>query len=112
MLNPTFPRAPREVSFVKPEVLRLALDPPLDAAFADAEPSPSVSPADTQLKFVQIGLWEARRRWLAGQTDDFDTILARLDEDVELLRRAIEDDEPVPARGPGRTRPCEPAALV
>jgi len=87
---------PAEVSAVKLEALRLALDVPLDAAREEpAAPDPYVQ---TRLKFVQIGVWEARRRCLAGQTDDLEVVLAHLDEDIELLCRALQTD-------PGKPKP-------
>ena len=36
---------------------------------------------------------ELRRRWLSGQTAELDDLLACLDEDVSLLREAIQSDE-------------------
>jgi len=89
---------PAEVSAVKLEALRLALDIPLDAAREEpAAPNPHVQ---TRLKFVQIGVWEARRRCLAGQTDELGVVLAHLDEDIELLCRALQTDpdKPKPRR--------------
>src|SRR5262245_51072529 len=80
-----------EVSPVKLDALRLAVDVPLDAAAPDELPT-SGSHVQTQLKFVQIGVWEARRRCLAGQTAELDVVLAHLDEDVELLCRALQSD--------------------
>jgi hypothetical protein len=81
---------PAEVSAVKLEAFRLALDVPLDAACEEqTAPNPQVQ---TRLKFVQIGVWEARRRCLAGQTDELDVVLAHLDEDIELLSRALQTD--------------------
>src|SRR5262245_57405817 len=89
---------PAAFSPVKLEPPRLALDPPLAAAASEEQaPDPKVQ---TQLKFVQIGVWEARRRCLAGQTDELDLVLAHLDEDIELLRRALQSDadKPKPRR--------------
>ena len=50
-------------------------------------------PLESRLAFVQVGIWELRRRWLAGQTADLDSLLACLDEDVTLLREAIQSDD-------------------
>src|SRR5713101_7191505 len=79
-----------EVSAVKIESVRLALDVPLDAA--SEEPAAPPSHVQAQLKFVQIGVWEARRRCLAGQTAELDVVLAHLDEDLELLCHALQTD--------------------
>jgi len=46
----------------------------------------------TRLKFVQIGLWEIRRRWHAGKFADMGLLLAHLDEDVEALKRELIGD--------------------
>src|SRR5215475_6015685 len=82
---------PTEVSPVKLEAVRLALDVPLDAAISE-ESAASPSHVQTQLKFVQVGVWEARRRCLAGQTEELDAVLAHLDEDIALLCRALQTD--------------------
>ena len=97
MRKPISSPPPIEVSAVKLEALCLALDVPLDAAEAQATPTSQVQ---TQLKFVQVGVWEARRRCLAGQTEELDVVLAHLDEDIELLRRALQTDpaKPKPRR--------------
>src|SRR5438067_5006210 len=55
------PHLPSEVSAVKLEALRLALDVPLDAAASEETAAPA-SHVHTQLRFVQVGVWEARRR--------------------------------------------------
>src|SRR3712207_346646 len=103
MSKASSPRPSAEASAVKPEVLRLALDVPLEAANPVTRQSAARAPlsprARTQLKFVQIGIWAARRRCLAGQTEDLGVLLAHLDEDIELLRRALED-------GGGREAPA------
>jgi hypothetical protein len=59
------------------------------------EPGAELTPPAIQsrLAFVQVGLWEVRRRWLTGQTSDLDRLLACLDEDVERLRQALHSDE-------------------
>ena len=95
----TSPSLPTEVSAVKLEAVRLALDVPLDAS-ASEEMVAAPSHVQTQLKFVQVGVWEARRRCLAGQTQELDVVLAHLDEDIELLRRALQTDadKPKPRR--------------
>jgi hypothetical protein len=49
-------------------------------------------PLETRLKFVQVGVWEIRRRWLAGQTFGLDELLAHLDEDLDRLCRVVEPD--------------------
>ena len=97
-----------EVPAVKPEVFRLAVDTPLvpDESARPAAPAPQ---ADVRLKFVQVGVWEARRRLLSGRTEDLDVVLAHLDEDVELLRQALEG-APGPA-GQRTPRRREPAPL-
>jgi hypothetical protein len=100
MRKPSPPSRPGEVRGIKPEVLELAVGTPLDAASrGDSCPSAEVQ---TRLKFVQVGLWEARRRWLTGQTRDLDKILAYLDEDLELLGRTLA----------GAPTPAEPVELV
>ena len=50
-------------------------------------------PLPTRLKFVRVGLWEARRRWLAGQTTDLGELLAHLDEDLDQLCQALDPEE-------------------
>ncbi len=47
---------------------------------------------DLRLKILQIGIWEARRRWLQGDTNALGSLLANLDEDVQLLRLQLEDE--------------------
>src|SRR5215510_5476415 len=91
---------PVEVSAVKLEALCLALDVPLDAAESPEAKATPNSQVQTQLKFVQVGVWEARRRCLTGQTEELDVVLAHLDEDIELLRRALQTDpaNPKPRR--------------
>ena len=76
MRKVTSPSFPTEVSAVKLEAVRLALDVPLDAS-ASEEMTASSSHVETQLKFVQVGVWEARRRCLAGQTEELDLVLAK-----------------------------------
>src|SRR5436309_2763199 len=98
-----------EVSLAKLEALRLALDVPLDAA-SQEECAPSAH-VETQLKFVQIGVWEARRRCLNGQTDELDIVLAHLDEDIELLRRALSSSDRPSPTSKRKTRCRETAPL-
>src|SRR5262245_21390662 len=74
MRKHTSPPLATEVSAVILEALRLALDVPLDAA--SEEPATPDAHLQTQLRFVQIGVWEARRRCLAGQTEELDVVLA------------------------------------
>ncbi|MBI1914110.1 MAG: hypothetical protein HYS12_05145 [Planctomycetes bacterium] len=95
----TSPSLPAEVSAVKLEAVRLALDVPLDAS-ASEEPAAPASHVQTHLKFVQVGVWEARRRCLAGQTEELDVVLAHLDEDIERLCRALQTNagKPKPRR--------------
>lgn len=109
MRTPSSRSRPVEVPNLKPEVLELAVGTPANAAVGRPE---SAASADLQmrLKFVQVGLWEARRRWLAGQTQGLDTILAHLDEDLELLGLAL-SDEPSPPRT-SRSRRPEAAPLT
>jgi len=111
---------PVEVAALKPEVLRLAIGTPLDAALsrqestADIADSAESAPAgwqfQTRLKFVQVGLWEARRRWLAGQTQDLGVLLAHLDEDLELLGQALAEEVP-PTNPPNPPRRRETAPV-
>ena len=96
MRKPSSPSRPSEARGIKPEVLELAVGTPLDAAVSRPD-SFSSDEVQTRLKFVQVGLWEARRRWLTGQTRDLDKILAHLDEDLELLGRTLAG-EPTPAQ--------------
>jgi hypothetical protein len=96
MRKPSAPSRPGEVRGIKPEVLELAVGTPLAAAVSPPDASSS-DEVQTRLKFVQVGLWEARRRWLTGQTRDLDKILAHLDEDLELLGRTLAG-EPTPAQ--------------
>ena len=86
MHKPTSHRPPVEVSALKPEVLRLALGVPFDAA----RPPESPPHVETLLKFVRVGVWQARLRALAGQTEDLGLILTHLDEDVEQLANALQ----------------------
>ena len=99
----TSPPIASEVSAVKLEAIRLALDVPLDAS-ASEETAASPAHLQTQLKFVQVGVWEARRRCLAGQTEELDLVLAHLDEDIELLCQALQTSS-APAALCGRGRP-------
>jgi hypothetical protein len=109
------PRPGSEVPAVKPDVFRLAAGTPLNAA-TQGPPGPFplslTAEALTQLKFVQIGIWQARARCLSGQTEDLDAILAHLDEDIELLRLALEDEPPeAPRTDRHKGRRCEAASL-
>jgi hypothetical protein len=117
---------PVEVAALKPEVLRLAIGTPLDAALGprpagleataaianSAESAPAGWQFQTRLKFVQVGLWEARRRWLAGQTQDLGVLLAHLDEDLELLGQALAEEVPPtdPPTNPPRCRETAPVS--
>ncbi len=74
----------QDISILFDELEAIAINP-------DEDPAPAS--LATQLTFVQVGLWEVRRRWLSGQTGDLDRLLANLDEDVELLRQALVTDE-------------------
>src|SRR5688500_4769057 len=102
MQNPVPSRPAAAATPINPEVFHLALDVAVDGV----TDSPCVQ---TQLKFVQVGVWEARRRCLAGQTEELDVILAHLDEDVELLRRALERDRRSPETGKRKARRRETA---
>src|SRR5947207_3210680 len=108
-MHKTISSSSTEVSPAKLEALRLALDVPLDAASRE-ECAPSAH-VQTQLKFVQIGVWEARRRCLSGQTDELDVVLAHLDEDIELLRRALGTSDRLSAPRKPKTRCRETAPL-
>lgn len=101
MRKTSSPSRPVEARDIKPEVLELAVGTPLDAAVSHSDPLSS-DEVQTRLKFVQVGLWEARRRWLTGQTRDLDKILAHLDEDLELLGRTLA----------GESAPSRPVELV
>jgi hypothetical protein len=67
--------------------------PPIDIEVPTLAAGTDDTPAGvhSRLAFVQVGVWELRRRWLAGQTDNLDDLLACLDEDVERLRQALTD---------------------
>jgi len=54
---------------------------------------PDQVPLESRLAFVQVGVWEVRRRWLAGETADLDRLLACLDEDIQVLRQAVVSSE-------------------
>src|SRR5262245_20990207 len=85
----TAPSAAQDPAEPSP-VERLAGTPELPPRRRAPRRARAISPqAQTRLKFVQIGLWEARRRWHAGRTADLGRLLALLDEDVEHLRRAL-----------------------
>ena len=47
-------------------------------------------PLESRLACVQVGVWEVRRRWLAGDTADLDRLLACLDEDIQSLRADLD----------------------
>lgn len=68
---------------VKPAPVEIEVDLPPNA------PAELPEHVQTCLKFVQVGVWEARRRCLTGETNDLNSILAHLDEDLELLKRAL-----------------------
>lgn len=68
---------------VKPAPVEIEVDLP------PGSPAEVPDHVQTCLKFVQVGVWEARRRCLTGQTNDLNAILAHLDEDLELLKRAL-----------------------
>jgi hypothetical protein len=76
----------QDISHLFDELEAIAITP-------DAASTPST--LESQIAFVQVGLWEVRRRWLTGQTGDLDRLLANLDEDVELLRQALAGEEAV-----------------
>jgi carbon storage regulator CsrA len=97
--------APEEV-----RVLREALPdreaewgPPPEAL---AEPSPLRlnQLVDRRLEVARLGLRELRQRLRAGHAEDAETILAKLDEDLNLLRRRVwreaEQAEPCPTEAP------------
>lgn len=69
---------------VKPAAVEIEVDLP------PGSPGEVPEHVQTCLKFVQVGVWEARRRCLTGETTDLDAILAHLDEDLELLNRALQ----------------------
>ena len=71
--------------------MRQNLDIPVDLGVTNAKPEEL--PLESRLAFVQVGVWELRRRWLAGETADLDRLLACLDEDVQTLREAFADAE-------------------
>jgi hypothetical protein len=88
MRSPTLPRPDFE-SAVKPDPARPAADAACDVPLGATESLPLV----TRLKFVQVGVMEIRRRWLAGQTFGLEELLRHLDEDIDLLARAVEDTD-------------------
>lgn len=117
MRTPSSPFShPGEVPALNPEVMRLAIGTPLGGHGGSPEDSPESDGSEsaagwqfqTRLKFVQVGLWEARRRLLAGQTQDLGTILAHLDEDLELLGQALAEEAPPPS--PSRRREPVPVS--
>jgi hypothetical protein len=63
---------------------------------SSVKPGEETPPGDIhgRLAFVQVGLWELRRRWLTGEVNDLDSLLANLDEDVERLARALAEETP------------------
>lgn len=67
--------------------MRQNIDLPVDLGATCV--SPEQLPLESQLAFVQVGVWEVRRRWLAGETADLDRLLACLDEDIHSLRQAL-----------------------
>ena len=73
--------------------MRQNIDIPVDLGITNVKPEEL--PLESRLAFVQVGVWEARRRWLAGETADLDRLLACLDEDISALRQALvsADDE-------------------
>ena len=76
--------------------MRQNIDIPVDLGVTNAKPEEL--PLESRLAFVQVGVWELRRRWLAGETADLDRLLACLDEDVQFLRQAFagaEEDQTV-----------------
>jgi hypothetical protein len=44
---------------------------------------------DRRLSIARIGLAEARRHMEAGQSEDADIVLEKIDEDLHLLRRRL-----------------------
>src|SRR5262245_35194243 len=64
-------------------------DLPVDVDFTATAEASELLPLESRLAFVQVGVWEVRRRWLAGETADLDRLLACLDEDIHSLRQAI-----------------------
>jgi carbon storage regulator CsrA len=93
--------APEEV-----RVLREAL-PDREAEWGPPEAFTEPSPlrlnqlVDRRLEVARLGLRELRQRLRAGHAEDAETILAKLDEDLHLLRRRvwreIEQAAPCPA---------------
>jgi hypothetical protein len=71
--------------------MRQNIELPVDLG-ATAESS-SPLPLESRLAFIQVGVWEVRRRWLAGETADLDRLLACLDEDVQSLSQALVNSE-------------------
>ncbi|HEY7152447.1 MAG TPA: hypothetical protein VH575_00665 [Gemmataceae bacterium] len=62
--------------------------------------SPFVQVVDRRLAIAQKGLDEARRYLAAGQTEDVDTVLEKLDEDLYLLRQRLRREAESATRRP------------
>jgi hypothetical protein len=67
----------------------------LEAIAINTDEEATSASLESKLAFIQVGLWEVRRRWLSGQTHDLDRLLANLDEDVEALRQTLAGEEAV-----------------
>jgi hypothetical protein len=65
---------------------------------------------DRRLAIAQKGLAEARRYLAAGQTEDVDTVLEKLDEDLYLLRRRLRHEAESGTRRPTVLYGCAGAA--
>jgi hypothetical protein len=65
--------------------------------------SPFKQLVDRRLAIAQKGLAEARQYLAAGQVEDADTVLEKLDEDLYLLRRRLDSA--------GETAPSRPVVL-
>jgi regulator of protease activity HflC (stomatin/prohibitin superfamily) len=72
--------------------------------------SPFAQVVDRRLAIAQKGLDEARQHLAAGQTEDVDTILDKLDEDLFLLRRRLRREAEQSARRPTVLYDCAGAS--
>ena len=61
---------------------------------------------DRRLAIAEMGLAEARQRLAAGQNDDVEIILEKLDEDLHLLRRRLRREFETTEVGRSMTYDC------
>jgi hypothetical protein len=93
---------PALFGFLLRELIMVALfdrlrDPKVHASSS----SPFLRMVDQRLSIAQLGLSEARRHLAAGEIEDADIVLEKIDEDLHLLRCRMSREGEVPTTRTG-----------